>query len=140
MRNAEHILSCHLVTKQYNHMTRYETKRRNNFNNSYIYLFQISAVMPDDPFVFVGETLNLTCYYEETEVHRFTDVHFTRHNNERMPEKYLHRTNFRQVTLRYPVTSISDFGNYVCKVNKTLSRDLVVVNNQQVRVDCKYNT
>ena len=100
----------------------------------------ISVVLPNDPYVYIGNNLtlhcNLTKYMYDTQ-YQSSKLMFLRKYDEVIPRKYISITSTRSIMLRYPITSPDDGGNYECKLNGSDRQRPVSIGNQHVYVECK---
>ena len=94
-------------------------------------------MVPNDPYVFIGDELVLSCNLTKPLDEDSRSMYFTRNRNERIPSRFVTIVNSRSIKLRMPILSPEDSGNYVCKINKT-NGPVDVIGFQRVTVECKF--
>jgi hypothetical protein len=95
------------------------------------------VVVPNDPYVFIGDELVLSCNLTKPLDEDSRSMYFTRNRNEMIPSQYVSIVNSRSIKLRMPILSPEDSGNYICKINKTTGTT-EVIGFQVLKVECKY--
>lgn len=94
-------------------------------------------MVPNDPYVFIGDELVLSCNLTKPLDEDSRSMYFTRNRNERIPSRFVTIVNSRSIKLRMPILSPEDSGNYVCKINKT-NGAVGLIGMQEVTVECKF--
>ncbi|XP_069126353.1 interleukin-6 receptor subunit beta-like isoform X2 [Argopecten irradians] len=94
----------------------------------------IGVLLPDDPYIYIGHEVVLTCNLTRPLVENSSRMYFTRKDNKVIPGKYVFRLSTRTIQLRLPIESMYDEGNYVCKLNTTHGTPKVIAN-QYVKVE-----
>lgn len=93
------------------------------------------VVRPNDPYIYIGSSLTLTCNltkYDEIYDSRY--LMFSRKNDEVISSKFITIESTRSIVLRLPITSPDDSGLYMCKLNRSLDRP-VLIGVQSVQVE-----
>ncbi|XP_061167756.1 oncostatin-M-specific receptor subunit beta-like isoform X1 [Saccostrea echinata] len=90
------------------------------------FMFQDGVVVPNDPYVYIGDDLVLSCNLTKPLDEDSKSMYFTRNRNEIIPSQYVSIVNSRSIKLRMPILSPEDSGNYICKINKTKGRTEVI--------------
>ncbi|XP_033738178.1 uncharacterized protein LOC117325807 [Pecten maximus] len=94
----------------------------------------IGVLLPDDPYIYIGHEVVLTCNLTRPLVEDSSRMYFTRKDNKVIPGKYVFRLSTRTIQLRLPIESMYDEGNYVCKLNTTHGTPKIIAN-QYVKVE-----
>ena len=99
--------------------------------------FSISVVLPNDPYIYIGDNLSLTCnltVYKAGYDSKY--LTFSHKDDKPISASLITILTTRSIVLHYPITSPDDAGNYICKLNHTDARP-EIIGEQFVRVECK---
>ena len=95
---------------------------------------------PDDPVVFIGDNLTLTCEYNGTgqNTRDISGRMIFMRNRLIIGQQYITVLDVNKIRLRYPIKSTDDSANYVCMLQET-GQDLKLLGHSFVEVECKFS-
>lgn len=92
------------------------------------------VVLPNDPYIFIGNELKLTCNLTSVTPETSASLYFTKANVV-YPKSVIKVLSSRSIQLVLPIVSPEDSGSYVCKLNKSTGGYPQVIGNQFVVVE-----
>lgn len=104
---------------------------------SSFYFREYGVVKPDQPYLFVGEQLELYCNLTKLELLEDSTYLYFTHNGVNIPNDFLQVLTTRAVRLRYPVQQPSDGGHFVCWLRQERSNNPRTIGSQEVFADYK---